>query len=174
MKLQLQTGFKHQLRVHLAQVLQGRSVDIACVIFSNGCCDSLTRYTAPVLGDTFHSHSLPCAEIRKVAKVPPARLFLHAAHISFFVSLCLRVFFHFAFGIATKTSTKRYRKAAPRRYLVGVSAPLPYDFAQLCKEFELEVDARYLTKSVSVNGKDAPSDLTGFDKWWDSKVNSNN
>ncbi|KAJ7456505.1 pseudouridine synthase [Mycena latifolia] len=61
LRLNLLTGHKHQLRVHLAQVLK-----------------------TPILGDTQHSHSQPAEEIRAALDLPDDRMFLHASQISFF------------------------------------------------------------------------------------------
>ncbi|KAJ7693553.1 pseudouridine synthase [Mycena rosella] len=61
LRLKLLTGHKHQLRVHLAQVLK-----------------------TPILGDTLHSHSQPVGEIRDAFDLPHDRMFLHASQISFF------------------------------------------------------------------------------------------
>ncbi|KAJ4500497.1 pseudouridine synthase [Lentinula lateritia] len=54
-KLHLRTGMKHQLRVHMSDVLQ-----------------------APILGDIQHTGTRPCT-----VPVPNDRLFLHASEISF-------------------------------------------------------------------------------------------
>ncbi|KAJ7480146.1 pseudouridine synthase [Mycena galericulata] len=61
LRLKLLTGHKHQLRIHLAQVLK-----------------------TPILGDTLHSQSLPAEGIRDALKLPYDRIFLHASQISFF------------------------------------------------------------------------------------------
>nr|GAT43612.1 pseudouridine synthase [Mycena chlorophos] len=66
LRLNLRTGNKHQLRVHLTGGLQ-----------------------TPILGDTIHSHKPPTDEIRaalwKLHPRPPEdRLFLHASALSFF------------------------------------------------------------------------------------------
>ncbi|KAJ7356805.1 pseudouridine synthase [Mycena albidolilacea] len=60
-RLKLLTGHKHQIRVHLAQVLK-----------------------TPILGDTLHSQSQPTDEIRDTFQLPDDRMFLHASQISFF------------------------------------------------------------------------------------------
>ncbi|KDR73931.1 hypothetical protein GALMADRAFT_594389 [Galerina marginata CBS 339.88] len=61
LKLNLLTGRKHQLRIHLAKILN-----------------------APILGDTLHSSTLLHPSIVSATKVPEDRLFLHAAEVSFF------------------------------------------------------------------------------------------
>ncbi|KAJ7655309.1 pseudouridine synthase [Mycena polygramma] len=61
LRLQLLTGHKHQLRVHLAQVLK-----------------------TPILGDTLHSQSQPAEELRNAFQLPNDRLMLHASQISLF------------------------------------------------------------------------------------------
>ncbi|PPQ66414.1 hypothetical protein CVT26_011283 [Gymnopilus dilepis] len=61
LRLQLHTGGKHQLRIHLAKVLK-----------------------APILGDTLHSQSSVHSSISALTQVPENRLFLHASEISFF------------------------------------------------------------------------------------------
>ncbi|KAJ6569668.1 pseudouridine synthase [Mycena capillaripes] len=61
LRLKLLTGHKHQLRVHLAQVLK-----------------------TPILGDTLHSQSQPTEEIRNIFQLPKDRMFLHASQISLF------------------------------------------------------------------------------------------
>ncbi|KAJ6604137.1 pseudouridine synthase [Mycena vulgaris] len=60
-RLNLLTGHKHQLRVHLAQVLK-----------------------TPVLGDNQHSQSQPTEEISDAFNLPRDRMFLHASQMSFF------------------------------------------------------------------------------------------
>ncbi|CAL1697777.1 unnamed protein product [Somion occarium] len=60
MKLTLRTGLKHQLRVHMAQVLQ-----------------------APILGDTRHASSKISEKITSVVQIPPDYLYLHASSLSF-------------------------------------------------------------------------------------------
>jgi len=61
LRLKLLTGHKHQLRVHLAQVLK-----------------------TPILGDTLHSQTLPAEKIRETFQLPPDRIFLHASQLSLF------------------------------------------------------------------------------------------
>ncbi|KAJ6519334.1 pseudouridine synthase [Mycena sanguinolenta] len=61
LRLNLLTGHKHQLRVHLAQVLK-----------------------TPILGDTLHSHTQPAEDIQNSFQLPGDRIFLHASEISFF------------------------------------------------------------------------------------------
>lgn len=58
---------------------------------------------------------------------------------------------------------------APRRYVVGVSAPLPEDFAQLCHDLDLHVDNDYLKELVTVNEEHAPADLRNFEEWWETR-----
>ncbi|KAJ6626912.1 pseudouridine synthase [Mycena sp. CBHHK59/15] len=61
LRLNLLTGHKHQLRVHLAQVLK-----------------------TPILGDTLYSLNQPAEAISEVLELPDDRIFLHASQISFF------------------------------------------------------------------------------------------
>ncbi|KIJ30190.1 hypothetical protein M422DRAFT_214678 [Sphaerobolus stellatus SS14] len=129
LRLKLHTGFKHQLRVHLARILG-----------------------APILGDSLHSQSKISEKILEVAKIPEDRLFLHSSNISF----------------------SRYRKATPRRYTVGVTAPLPKDFVQLCNAFGFKPDPEELHGVVTVNREPAPYNQTDFETWythWRSGVN---
>ncbi|KAF8584421.1 pseudouridine synthase, partial [Ramaria rubella] len=123
LRLKLHTGFKHQLRVHLASVLK-----------------------APILGDELYSHSAISPKIRNVVSVPEKRLFLHASHISFF----------------------RYRSLPPRQLLVGVTAPLPQDFASLCAQLDLAPNSLEIQGNVTINGEPAPHDLSEHD-WWERR-----
>jgi len=61
LRLKPLTGYKHQLRIHLAQVLK-----------------------TPILGDTLYSQSQPTDEIRNAVDLPDDRMFLHASQISFY------------------------------------------------------------------------------------------
>ena len=72
LRLRLLTGLKHQLRVHLSQVLQSTS-------FDHSTCHaySFIFSTAPVLGDRLHGRTNPRGS---------SRMFLHASHLSIPVS----------------------------------------------------------------------------------------
>ncbi|KAF8626015.1 hypothetical protein AX15_005109 [Amanita polypyramis BW_CC] len=61
LRLNLLTGHKHQLRVHMAQCLQ-----------------------APILGDDLYSNTDPSSDITKLTMVPPGRMYLHAYETSLF------------------------------------------------------------------------------------------
>ncbi|KIK09442.1 hypothetical protein K443DRAFT_385998 [Laccaria amethystina LaAM-08-1] len=61
LELNLLTGYKHQLRVHLAKCLH-----------------------APILGDAQYSKKPLSSAITDVVKIPEDRIFLHASEISFF------------------------------------------------------------------------------------------
>ncbi|EPQ55655.1 pseudouridine synthase [Gloeophyllum trabeum ATCC 11539] len=118
LRLRLHTGLKHQLRVHLAQVLQ-----------------------APILGDTIHSTTSPIIDI------PCDRLFLHSSHISFF----------------------RYRPEGPsRRFRFGVTAPLPKDFADICRVLGISLKKEDITGGIYIDGQQVENgeipDLQG--RWW--------
>ncbi|KJA22658.1 hypothetical protein HYPSUDRAFT_66875 [Hypholoma sublateritium FD-334 SS-4] len=60
-ELDLVTGNKHQLRIHLSKVLQ-----------------------TPILGDTHYSRKSVNASVASLTSIPNDRLFLHSADISFF------------------------------------------------------------------------------------------
>ncbi|KAJ7102417.1 pseudouridine synthase [Mycena belliarum] len=60
LRLKLITGHKHQLRVHLAQILK-----------------------TPILGDAQHSQSQPVQIIQDAFNLPNDRIFLHASQVEF-------------------------------------------------------------------------------------------
>ncbi|KZP27978.1 pseudouridine synthase [Athelia psychrophila] len=67
----------------------------------------------PILGDTVYTKSLIHQQIRAATTVPHNRLFLHASNISF----------------------HRYNKTgAKKRFLLGVTSPMPRDFLRICMD----------------------------------------
>lgn len=116
LKLTLHTGVKHQLRVHLANVLK-----------------------APILGDGVYSRSEVSEKVRTVISLPADRLFLHASQIAFF----------------------RYRNRGPgKRFRLGVTAPLPKDFTDICNQAGLTLDEFDVRGGVTVDGQPATYDLS--------------
>jgi 23S rRNA-/tRNA-specific pseudouridylate synthase len=79
-KLSLISGMKHQLRIHMSKVLRG-----ACLPVRNRNHGLTVRSIAPILGDLLYSSSPITSSITHVTKVPEG-MYLHASHISFFVS----------------------------------------------------------------------------------------
>lgn len=82
------TGFTHQIRVHMADVLDGRAPD-RFLVFSS----LLTLHdVAPILGDSRHLGT-HCAEldpaITASTAVPDDLLYLHAAEMTFAVRFSL-------------------------------------------------------------------------------------
>ncbi|KAF7319896.1 Pseudouridine synthase [Mycena kentingensis (nom. inval.)] len=134
LQLRLHTGHKHQLRVHLSQVLKSRLPRLLDV-----CNVPLTHLLAPILGDSVHSISPPTEQIqRALSRLRPKpereRMFLHAAQLSFF----------------------RYRPSGGnRRFRLLVGAPLPDDFHQLLKEARIPLSKPLLQGGLYQRDKEA-------------------
>jgi len=150
LKLSLLTGHKHQLRVHLAEILH-----------------------CPVLGDTLYSKSSPTPDVR--ALLPPnisignarvlkdnepkevqsstpseKRIFLHSAHISM----------------------TRYqpRGSKNKKITLGISAPVPSDFLAICTAAGLRhaIPEAFVKGSVEIDGVPVRLDeeVGGFGGRW--------
>ncbi|THU77223.1 pseudouridine synthase, partial [Dendrothele bispora CBS 962.96] len=111
-RLNLLTGNKHQLRIHLAAALG-----------------------APILGDQRYSQTVPIEPLRRLlptSKSSEAPLFLHASHLSFF----------------------RYRKnGGKKRFRLGIQAPLPEQFLQLCLKAGIKFDPELAQGGVFIDNK---------------------
>ena len=77
-RLKLLTGYKHQLRVHMARCLQSEPHAWSSSLLLKG-------HAAPILGDSLHSQTRLSDSISKVTSVPKDRVFLHASRLSIFV-----------------------------------------------------------------------------------------
>ncbi|EJD04710.1 pseudouridine synthase [Fomitiporia mediterranea MF3/22] len=129
LRVSLHSGLKHQLRVHLSQAMQ-----------------------VPILGDTFYSEKAPLQSILDIVpkdvtvvsqQTQPEgptgdpeksthRLYLHSAHIDVI----------------------RYRSfGSHKRVILGVSAPVPWYFRELCKSAGLSqyIPPEYINGGLSVN-----------------------
>ncbi|KAL5498091.1 hypothetical protein ACEPAH_2221 [Sanghuangporus vaninii] len=126
LRLSLHSGIKHQLRIHLSQILQ-----------------------APILGDALYSSKSPPKNIlelvpksisvspsrdgQETKRTPSLRLFLHSAHID----------------------VTRYRSSGPsKRLRLGISAPLPWYFLELCEAAKLSqyLPSEYIHGGLTVDG----------------------
>ncbi|GJE86507.1 RNA pseudouridine synthase [Phanerochaete sordida] len=110
-----ETGRKHQIRVHSAQVLY-----------------------APIIGDEVHSHFKP-EKVRAKYKLPdpaPGALYLHSAAIELW----------------------RYRKTgANKRFRLGLVAPLPQYFVEMCEALQIPIPEEYLRARLRVDGVEVES-----------------
>ena len=90
MSLDLETGAKHQLRIHLSKVLNGES--FCPFLRRSSCritcdpreCSTQRVTTAPVLGDPLHSNNHHLSHLPGI--VVQRGLYLHASHVSFHVN----------------------------------------------------------------------------------------
>ena len=83
LKLKLLTGYKHQLRVHLAHRLNSRSNKLIA-----GPTE-LTILTAPIFGDALYSPKTGSVELARVITHSPERMFLHSAELGIHVRVLL-------------------------------------------------------------------------------------
>ena len=83
LKLKLLTGYKHQLRVHLAHRLKSRSTKF--VAGPSG----LILLPAPIFGDALYSPKTGSVELARVVTHSPERMFLHSAELGIHVRALL-------------------------------------------------------------------------------------
>ncbi|KAF8957652.1 pseudouridine synthase [Flammula alnicola] len=119
LKLHLITGYKHQLRIHLAQSLK-----------------------TPILGDTLYSQTPLHASVTSMTTVPEQRLFLHGSDISFF----------------------RY-KSGGKRYRLGLRAPVPADFADICQDLDIALPPERKKAALLINDQIDEDESSGLLLW---------
>ncbi|KAJ3544489.1 hypothetical protein NM688_g5738 [Phlebia brevispora] len=91
----------------------------------------LSYMEVPILGDVRYSKEVH-PSISQVMKIPGDILYLHA----------------------TSTSFYRYRKAAkPRRFRLGVTAPVPKYFEETCAAFKIPLGDEYVRGGIYVDGE---------------------
>jgi len=131
-ELEAKTGRRHQLRVHAAHI------------------------GAPILGDSRYAKSRLPAQITDVMPIPQDTLYLHASYVSFFVRLLFGAAFSArCFLLLTKGFFRqRYRATGQNKRLrLGVMAPLPRAFVDLCQRFSLHLPEERVRGGVYVDGE---------------------
>jgi hypothetical protein len=120
-------------------------------------------FTAPILGDNVYSKTEVHERIKAITKVPEDRIFLHASHMSFYVSVrCSRSRLPFL------TVSQRYKKTGmSKRFRLGITSPLPRDFLKICMDMGIgaRLDRREVMGGLFADGvpyKELP-DVEG--KW---------
>lgn len=145
LKLDLLTGYKHQLRVHLSSVLGCKVPPFPSASAVN---DLFKLFVGPVLGDTKYGSKetrsrsglmLHCHEL--ILRVSKSRSTLSATYTYFFVS------------------TKRYKKEGPKKQFdLSIRAPLPPSFVSVCKSIDASGPLDDMVSGVLVDGQDVSFD----------------
>ncbi|KAH8115149.1 pseudouridine synthase [Phellopilus nigrolimitatus] len=152
LRLSLHSGIKHQLRVHLANVLH-----------------------APILGDTYYSNKAPPREILDIIppgvsilpkKIVPAGTDAESAPLRPEEEGKPRVFLH-----AANVNLTRYRSSGPsKRLVLGITAPLPRDFLSICEAADLTrfLSPEYVQGGLKVDDEPVPLDdeISGLEGKW--------
>ena len=48
---------------------------------------------------------------------------------------------------------QKYRKHKPKQFRLGIAAPVPQYFVEVCTRFELPLDEKYITGGIYVDGE---------------------
>ncbi|KAF9007026.1 pseudouridine synthase [Cyathus striatus] len=99
LRLNLLTGNKHQLRIHLSRCLR-----------------------APIIGDRLYCDGYANI-ITSISAIPSDRIFLHASEVQLY----------------------RYKSSGkPKRFSLGIRAPIPSDFLKVCDDLKIPIDRKYV------------------------------
>lgn len=149
MQLGLETGYKHQLRVHLAQAL-------GCAYpQGSGTTRRLThalllRPSGPILGDTKYGGGAISGGV-------PTSLALHCRTISLLVR-----FLHLdrrTRPTSPLLTDQRYKKEGPKkRFDLSISAALPSNFADTCQRHGITLPPQAHENVIQLDGQPCSSE----------------
>ncbi|KAI0047769.1 pseudouridine synthase [Auriscalpium vulgare] len=101
---------------------------------------------APILGDSLYGSPKLAPQIASATLVPEGRMFLHASSMSLI----------------------RYRRDGPhKRFRLGIVAPLPRDFVEVCRDLDIDFDEGDVEGGVYVDGERVDGGkVAGIDGAW--------
>jgi len=95
---------------------------------------------AQILGDALYGSATTSPPVSARASIPEGRLFLHSSSISFW----------------------RYRREGLRkRFRLMISAPLPADFVEICRDFNLDLPEDVIQGGAFVDGERLEEEIPG-------------